>query len=735
MTQSAHVKSPHKILVTSALPYVNNIPHMGNIIGCVLSADVFARYNRSQGNRVLYVCGTDEHGTATETKALEEGLSPQQICDKYHAIHKEVYEWFNISFDIFGRTSLENHHRITQDLFYDVKNNGYLIEKEVEQSYCEQDKKFLADRFVEGECPHCHYPDARGDQCDGCSKLLSPTELLKPKCKICGNTPITKSSNHLFLDLTKLQGRLSSWVEMQSVKGDWSSNAISTTKGWFERGLEPRAITRDLSWGVPVPGMEGKVFYVWFDAPIGYISITGQAEGVDWREWWQDPENTRLYQFMAKDNIPFHTILFPATLMASGGNWTMLHHIDSTEYLNHEDGKFSKSRGVGLFGDDAIKTGVPADVFRYYLLVNRPENSDTTFSWKDLQEKLNKELLANLGNLVNRTLVFVQKYFDNAVPEEVLDDISSNFWQYISEMEIQVTDLLEKCNEKEALRAIMAISSRGNQYFQEQEPWKSRTENPEACRRAMYVLCNLIKDLAVMIEPFMPSIAHRIFGQLGIVNATWDDLGNFSVNGTIGVPEPLFTKLEDKDLVVIKENLALQMKKKADEMKKHEPVAPKKPIELRAGKLLTVAQHPKADKLFVETVDFGTEVRTIVSGLVGHYKSEDLVGKTAIFVTNLKPAVLRGVESNGMIMAAQDDKAGKDAPVEVIFVDVLPGTRIMINDAQQVDIIDSIDIITIDEFDTHKLTVKDNQVLCDNNLLLCEGLPVMTSIVKNGKVR
>ncbi len=756
MTQSSHKKSPNKILITSALPYVNNIPHMGNIIGCVLSADVFARYNRSQGNKVLYICGTDEHGTATETKALEEGLSPQQICDKYFAIHKSVYTWFNISFDVFGRTSKENHHRITQDIFFDVKKNGYILEKEVEQSYCETDKRFLADRFVEGECPHCHFSDARGDQCDGCGKLLNPLELINAKCKICGNTPISKKSTHLFIDLAKLQGKLATWVEIQSKKGDWRDNAITTTKAWLDRGLEPRAITRDLTWGVPVPGMEGKVFYVWFDAPIGYISITDQGttslqgDAIDWHDWWQDPENTRLYQFMAKDNIPFHTIVFPATMLASGKDWTMLHHIDSTEYLQHEDGKFSKSRGIGLFGDDAIKTGVPADVFRYYLLVNRPETSDTVFSWKDLQDKLNKELLANLGNLVNRTLVFLQKYYENEVPEEVLDDVATNFLEYISEMEIQITDLLERCQEKEALRAIMTLSSKGNQYFQEQEPWKSRTENPEACRRAMFVLANLIKDLAILIEPFMPDTARRIFLQLGLGNEgkTWADLGNLSIKGAIGTPEPLFAKLEDKDIIAIKENLKKDQKKIDLAISAVTTVAKttvvKKPLRLQAGKLLTVEQHPRADKLFVETVDFGSEVRTIVSGLVGHYSAKELVGKTAIFVTNLKPANLRGVESNGMIMAASDKFEGKER-VEVICIDAMPGTVLELEDKEDNnedegttvgdELNELVDEITIDDFAMHTLEAKDYNVLCDGKQLLCNGEPIRTTVVKDGKVR
>jgi methionyl-tRNA synthetase len=731
MVDRPHVRSPYKILITSALPYVNNIPHMGNIIGCVLSADVFARYMRSQGNNVLFVCGTDEHGTATEAKALEEGLTPQQICDKYYTVHKEIYAWFGISTDIFGRTSEENHSRIVREIFSDLKRNEYILEKDVQQAYCEQDKKFLADRFVEGECPHCHYGNARGDQCDNCGKLLDPLELIHPVCKTCGSTPVARSSRHLFLDLPKLQPKLEAWVAAQSAHGHWTQNAVTTTQAWLQRGLEPRAITRDLSWGVPVPGMPGKVFYVWFDAPIGYVSITEQREDTDWTEWWQDPQGVRLYQFMAKDNIPFHTILFPATQLGTGKPWTMLHHINATEYLQHEDGKFSKSRGIGLFGDDAMRCGIPADVFRYYLLVNRPESADTVFSWRDLQEKLNKELLANLGNLVNRTLVFIQKYHESAVTEAVLDEKSTNFWEYVTEMEVQVTDLLEKVREKDALRAIMALSQRGNQYFQEAEPWRTRTDDPESCQRAMFVLANLIKDLAILLAPYLPATSDRIFAQLGVERKTWKDLGDLSLKGSrIGTPSPLFAKLEDKMLAAIKESLRTSgsgATATADTAAASPKPLALKPLLLRAGKFLKVERHPKADKLYIETVDFGGELRTIVSGLVGYYAPEDLVGRTAVFVTNLAPAALRGVESNGMVLAAQSEDA---KTLEVLFVDAAPGTVLSVG-AEPI----GLSQLSIDEFSAHELVARDGKVLVDGKELLCDGEPVLLSRVKNGRVR
>lgn len=714
-----HVRqSKEKILVTSAIPYVNNVPHMGNIIGCVLSADVFARYHRSQGNDILYVCGTDEHGTATETKALEEGLTPREICDKYYAIHKRIYEWFNIQFDVFGRTSAQNHHTIVQEIFRDLDSNGYIVEREIQQSFCEKDNKFLADRFVEGECPHCHFENARGDQCDSCGKLLDPVDLLKPKCKICGTTPIQKSTKHLFIDLPKLQPKVKEWVEKQSIEGAWTTNAKTTTEAWLERGLEERAITRDLSWGVPVPkpGYENKVFYVWFDAPIGYVSLTDQRENTDWKEWWLNPENVRLYQFMAKDNIPFHTILFPATQMATGKQWTMLHHINATEYLQTEEGKFSKSRGTGLFGDEAMECGIPADIFRYYLLINRPERSDTVFAWKDLQEKLNGELLANLGNLVHRTLTFVKNYHEGKVEETVLDEKSRNFLTWAGEEYAMITDDLSLAREKDALRRIMAVSSRANQYFQEQQPWKTRTEDPQSCQTTMFLLVNLIKDLATLIEPFMPETSIRMFAQLNIEPQKWSQLGELSLTAhTIGTPEPLFTKLEDKDLAAIKERLAAKKKKP-------EPEVPKKSLQIRVGRIVDVHRHPDAQRLFVETVDFGGEIRTIVSGLVGICREEDLRGKLAVFITNLQPANLRGVESQGMILTAQ---AGKE--VEVFFVDAPAGTYILGSGDEEK--------ITIDEFGAHTFTLKEHIAYIDGKALQVEEKPLKTTKLIDGNLK
>jgi methionyl-tRNA synthetase len=429
---------------------------------------------------------------------------------------------------------------------------------------------------------------------------------------------------------------------------------------------------------------------------------------------------------MGKDNIPFHTILFPASEFGTGKDWTTVHHIDAIEFLQTEEGKFSKSRKTGLFGDDAIETGIPADVYRYYLIVNRPETSDTVFAWRDLQEKLNKELLANLGNLVNRTLVFIKNYQEGKIHEAVLDETSANFWEYVNEEEVQITDDLEHCREKDALRRIMTLSGRGNQYFQEQQPWKTRTEDPEACRRAMFVLANLIKDIAVLIEPFLPTTSASIFKQLGLPQQTWNDLGNLSVKGhAIGEPAPLFQKLEDKQLDAIKAKLK---GKKDAEAKANGAAAPAvapadlKPLQLRAGTIVEIKQHPNATKLFVETVDFGDHKRTIVSGLVGHYAAEQLQGKTAIWVTNLAPANLRGIESQGMILAGQGAEK-----VEVIFIDAAPGTAL--------DGMDAAAQITIDDFAKHKLELKEHQLIIDGKPATIKGGQIRSQIIANGKVR
>ncbi|XP_062078072.1 probable methionine--tRNA ligase isoform X1 [Humulus lupulus] len=570
------IPGKRNVLITSALPYVNNVPHLGNIIGCVLSADVFARYCRLRGYNVVYICGTDEYGTATETKAIEENCTPNQICDKYHAIHKEVYDWFNISFDEFGRTSTPQQTEICQAIFTKLIENNWLSDNTMQQLYCEKCNRFLADRLVEGTCPmlDCNYDSARGDQCEKCGKLLNPTELKDPKCKVCHTTPHIRDTDHLFLELPLLKEKLEEYINSMSVSGSWSQNAIQATHAWLKEGLKPRCITRDLKWGVPVPleKYKDKVFYVWFDAPIGYVSITSYYTS-DWEQWWKNPENVELYQFMGKDNVPFHTVMFPSTLIGTGENWTLMKSISVTEYLNYEAGKFSKSKGIGVFGNDAKDTNIPSEVWRYYLLTNRPEVSDTLFTWVDLQAKLNTELLNNLGNFINRVLSFIAKpqgygSIISDSPGAESHSLTQTLAEKISKFLDQYIEAMEKVKLKQALKIGMSISSEGNAYLQESQFWKLYKQDQDSCNIVMRTSVGLVYLLSCLLEPFMPSFSLKVLKQLGISPENQLSLSNEDVERArkpwelipagheIGTPEPLFKELKDEDVELFRKKFA-----------------------------------------------------------------------------------------------------------------------------------------------------------------------------------
>ena len=677
-----------KRLITSALPYVNNIPHLGNLTQ-VLSADVFARFCRSKGYETLYICGTDEYGTASETRALQEGVTPRELCDRYHAIHRDIYKWFNISFDYFGRTSTPLQTEIVQHIFNEVDKNGYISEKESEQLYCPECKRFLADRYVTGTCPHCGDTGARGDQCDKCGTLLDPTELIDPKCSVCGHTPELKKTKHLYINLPKALPLLQKWMDKASVEGFWAKNAIQITNSWIRDGLQERCITRDLKWGIPVPkeGFEDKVFYVWFDAPIGYISITANATE-NWEYWWRDPENTELFQFIGKDNIPFHTVIFPSSLLATGEKWTMLHHMSSTEYLNYEGGKFSKSRGIGIFGNDVQETGIKADVWRFYMFYNRPEKQDFTFTWKDFQEKINKELIGNLSNLVNRTLTFVKRFYDGNLGEGVLDQ---ELKAQIIEKEKEITDSLERAEERDALRAIFALSDIGNKAFQASEPWKLRNEDSERAKAILRTLVYLIRDLGVMVTPYMPSTGEKILAFVSSPSSTWNDCGTFTGELKVGEISLLFEKLEDKRVEELRERYSGSQKER-EEKKAEEPIKKEKKnkdegkmdesksllenwaekVILKVSKIIECEKHPEGDKLYILKLDCGEEEpRQIVSSIVPYYKKEELMGRNIVLVSNLKPANFRGVKSYGMLLAASEEGDETHSTCELIFADEL----------------------------------------------------------------
>ena len=723
----------NKRLITSALPYVNNIPHLGNIIGCVLSADVFARYCRMAGYETLYVCGNDEYGTTTETRALQEHVTPKQLCDKYHAIHKEIYDWFNIQFDAFGRTSTPEQTKIVQEIFRDLYNNGYITEGTVTQPFCEKCNMPLADRYVDGTCPHCGYEQAKGDQCDKCGKLLEPAELKNPRCTVCGSKPVFRQSRHLFLDLQKTAPQLTKWIDETAEKNGWSNNAVSVAKGWIEQGLQKRCITRDLKWGVPVPlaGYEDKVFYVWFDAPIDYISIT-DAAGFDINKWWHDPDHTDLYQFIGKDNIPFHTVIFPSSLIGTGKPWTLLKTISSTEYLNYEDKKFSKSRGTGVFGDQARDTGIDADLFRYYLIRNRPEKSDTQFFWNDFMEKANGEIIANFANLVNRVYQFINRFFDGVIPD--FDNASPNSIFSIIDMQKEKQNIIadfEAVELKKALLDVLAICSTGNKFFQDNAPWAVIKEDKAKAATMLGSLACFTKDIALLLYPFIPATVEKVFTTLNLPKSDiiLDNIGDYTkLKGSkINEPQILFAKLDKKQVEALQAKFAGTQETAADNTADLEAFAK---LQLKVGKIIEINRHPEADKLYVEKIDLGGgDVRQIVSGLVPFYTAEQLLGQNVIVVANLKPANLRGVESFGMILAAEDKKK---TTVEVLFC-----PKANIGDVVTIDAAQSTpsNEITIDDFAKVKLTVKDNHVLAQGEQMKLCGSDILTQNVVNGKVR
>ncbi|XP_019884194.1 methionine--tRNA ligase, cytoplasmic isoform X1 [Camponotus floridanus] len=554
-------KGERNILVTSALPYVNNVPHLGNIIGCVLSADIFARYCRQRNYNTLYISGTDEYGTATEAKALQEKTTPQVICDKFFDIHNDVYRWFGIGFDYFGRTTTPEQTEIVQAFFLRIKSQGYVSSETVEQLHCESCDRFLADRFVEGTCPRCKYEDARGDQCDGCSHLVNAVELINPRCKMCNTRPVIKNSIQFFLDLPKIEKRLKEYSI--TVEKEWSSVARAVSKSWLRDGLKPRCITRDLKWGIPVPieGFENKVFYVWFDAPFGYISITKRYTK-EYKKWWQPLQDTKidLCQFMAKDNVPFHAIMFPAYLLAANQNYTLIKYLMATEYLNYEDKKFSKSRGIGVFGTDARDTGIPADVWRFYLAYIRPETQDSNFNWVDLATKNNSELLNNLGNFVNRALVFSEKFFNSTVPPIEAEEAD---WTVLALAQRELScyiNAMEQAKLRDGLKYILAISKHGNQYMQFQQPWvkvKGTDDNKKRAGTVIAICCNLACLLSALLAPFMPSTAKQLRSQLGLSNKSYGYIPETITNmlptwHKIGKPNPLFTKIEDQKIEMLR---------------------------------------------------------------------------------------------------------------------------------------------------------------------------------------
>ena len=764
-------------LITSALPYVNNIPHLGNLIQ-MLSGDVFARFCRNRGYDTIYICGTDEYGTATETKAIEEKKSPRELCDYYYMEHIKIYDWFHINFDKFGRTSNDECTEITQSLFKDLDSAGLIKEHVNKQLYCPDCKMFLADRYVDGTCPKCGSDSARGDQCDACGSLLDPIELLKPRCHTCGSTPEVRETKHLYIDLPALSDKLNEWVDKTAKEGKWSDNAINITKAWIRDGLNERAITRDLKWGIPVPkeGYENKVFYVWFNAPIGYMSITKQLanelvkegkKSFDWKSWWlpseseegKSKEKVDLFQFIGKDNIPFHTVIFPSTLLGSPHDWTKLYHMSSTEYLNYEDGKFSKSRGVGVFGSDAIESGIPADAWRFYIFYNRPEKQDYQFTWKDFMEKLNSELVGNLGNLVNRTLLFVNKYYEGKIPDAPVD---GELWTKVKELEKKATDYLEWAELKDAFKTMFEISDICNKKFQAAEPWKARIENPALAESLIHNLCYVIKDLMIMMNPYMPQYTQKIMSYFGKSiqetkigmekkeGYTWADLGVMEGLTNVGPTEVYFKPLDQKSMLAFREKFSGKESKSQEKKDKKEKKAKKseslalpldqqadffnKTIELTVAKITDIKPNPEGEKLYIETLDDGSgKPRTIQSGLRPYLKEEELLGKHVIIASNLAPRTMRGVESWGMLLAGDyKDSEGNDK-VEVLDASwAKPGTKVIlegadVNSAKKEE-------INIDEFFSVSINAVKGSVQIAGKKLLADGKEITTKFAQDAEI-
>ncbi|MGP1594300.1 MAG: methionine--tRNA ligase [Treponema sp.] len=783
-------------LITSALPYVNNIPHLGNLIQ-VLSADVFARFCRLRGYDALYVCGTDEYGTATETKALEEGKTPRELCDYYHTIHRDIYHWFNISFNYFGRTSTPQQTEIVQDLFKHIEKNGFIKEHTIEQLYCPHCARFLADRYIRGLCPHCNYDDARGDQCEHCGTLLDPTELHSPRCSTCGGTPEPRTTKHLYIDLPGIVPQYKSWMETASKEGQWSNNAVQMTKGWLRDGLQERAITRDLKWGIPVPkaGFDDKVFYVWFDAPIGYISITKcltDSAGGDWKDWWLNQKDVELFQFIGKDNIPFHTVIFPSSLIASGQDWVKLHHISSSEYLNYEAGKFSKSKGIGVFGSDAKESGIPADMWRFYIFYNRPEKNDTQFTWKDFQERVNSELIGNLCNLVNRTLTFISRYYDGAIPQtdgmqSARDDIRTVTAQLRSTAEksvAEIAQLLEQAELRDAFHKVFALSSVANKAFQDGEPWKNREADSEKAAALLNELCYIIKDLLILMHPYMPEYADTVAGFLGIRiwsgtvfdaaaplqqplqsvpdhSLSWNNLLERSGLTTVEKPAIIFKTLDDAVIQEYRERYAGSQKDRTAVQNTKEEKSKKQPkkgtaktpaaipalppeelfnrfISLKTATIISVQKHPDADKLYVETVDDGSGTeRVILSGLVPYFSAEELTGAAVVIADNLKPRKMRGIESRGMLLASHYTAADGTEKVELVHAaDSVPaGTPLVLEGCSPELYTEKPESVDAELFFAVPLTVENYAVCAAGKKLLVNGQPLMMQQVQNGVVQ
>lgn len=660
------MKNYKRHLITSALPYANGPIHIGHLAGVYVPSDIYTRYLRMKGADVIWVCGSDEHGVPITLKARKEGITPQAVVDRYHELNKKAFEDFGISFDIYSRTSNKVHYETASEFFRTLYDKGEFLEKSSEQYYDEEACCFLADRYIMGTCPHCHNENAYGDQCEKCGTSLSPSDLINPHSTVSGSKPVLRETLHWYLPLDKYEPWLRKWILEEHT--EWKSNVYGQCKSWIDQGLQPRAVSRDLDWGVPVPveGAKGKVLYVWFDAPIGYISATKELTP-DWEKYWKDSD-TRMIHFIGKDNIVFHCIIFPAMLRAEG-TYILPDNVPANEFLNLESDKISTSRNWAVWLHEYLED-FPGkqDVLRYSLCASAPETKDNDFTWKEFQARNNNELVAILGNFVNRTLVLTNNYYEGSVPvpgETDQNDLAT--LKEISRLKESVESNLEAFRFREALKEAMNLARLGNKYLADAEPWKVVKTDPERVKTIMNISLQITANLTIVLEPFLPFSMKKLRGWLNLQDMNWNDGGNTSLlkpGHKINKPELLFDKIEDE--AIAKQVEKLNSTKKANEAASVK-VAPAKQavtfddfskLDIRTATILEAEKVPKTAKLLRLKIDTGLDVRTIVSGIAEYYDPEKIIGKQISIIANLEPRKIKGIESQGMILMAED-KDGK----------------------------------------------------------------------------
>ncbi len=666
---SQNQESPSRYTITAALPYTNGPIHIGHLAGVYVPADIYSRYLRLTGKDVAFVCGSDEHGVAISMKAKKEGVTPQEIIDKYHGIIKQSFEDFGISFDNYSRTSAKVHHDTASEFFQTLYKKGDFIEEVTEQLYDAEAKQFLADRFVTGTCPKCGHEEAYGDQCENCGSTLNATDLINPKSTISGGVPTMKETKHWFLPLDRYEDFLKEWI-LEGHKNDWKPNVYGQCKSWIDDGLKPRAVTRDLDWGIPVPieGGEGKVLYVWFDAPIGYISSTKEwaaREGKDWEPYWK-AKDTKMVHFIGKDNIVFHCIIFPSMLKAHG-DYILPENVPANEFLNLEGNKLSTSKNWAVWLHEYL-VDFPdmQDVLRYTLTANAPETKDNDFTWKDLQAKNNNELVAIFGNFINRVVVLTNKYYEGVVPSpSTFTDVDKETLAELQKYPSILSNSIERYRFREASQELMNLARLGNKYLADEEPWKVIKQDEERVQTIMYVALQIASALAILSEPFLPFTATKLKNMLAIdTDLEWNDVDTkedlLPGGHQINKGELLFSKIEDE--TIQKQLDKLEATKKANEQMNKEATPQKDTItfddftklDMRVGTIIAAEKMPKAKKLLVLKVDTGLDVRTIVSGIAESFTPEEIIGKKVTVLVNLAPRALRGVDSEGMILMTEN---------------------------------------------------------------------------------